>query len=376
MAARSAISSLIAILFVSLQISSACGFEPRKGGSPLYFLEPGEKVILDKCRALSQHSYECDVFDPKIRTALLAEQFKKMSIATRSKYSEYFIQIAHFEFTKGGNSVSVRNGNVDRVSVGMKGTRLYASISFPDLSDPFISQPDVRGPEPQAPPPSRSNARIDCPPGSSQTCQWCKNNPDQASNSVCSQYTAGAATARAFPSCYSGPALVYTDAGGNCLNFSALKEGDTFLYRGVPITYSAAHSGSFAEMVREQYDVKRDAKQTGSAQSPATIPMASKSNSSQSSGTKTYVDTDGSPCVSISHKNSDRWKNTSNSISIRHNYTITNKCEFDFSLTLLSGDGGKFLTGVQKRNSRNWFCTEDFEVNQDCKGGIVSMEVK
>lgn len=176
---------------------------------------------------------------------------------------------------------------------------------------------------PSAPPPSpkpKQNVNIVCPPGSSQACQWCKNNPEQASSSICTQYTASAAQARSFPSCYAGPTLVYTDASGKCVNFAALKDGDSFMYRGVPITYRTGHSGTFAEMVQEQYNVKQEAQPAaaGRAAQPQAHESARKTEANSArkqptSGKCVPVDENGAPCVS------------GPAMETRYSYTIRNE---------------------------------------------------
>lgn len=106
---------------------------------------------------------------------------------------------------------------------------------------------------PRNPKPQRGD--IACTDGSN-LCRACQEYND-SSNPLCKKYASARSTGQSFPSCYVGPNVVYTDATGKCLDFKKMNDGDTFYYKGVPIRYVKGHSGTFDEMVREQYDINK-----------------------------------------------------------------------------------------------------------------------
>lgn len=137
---------------------------------------------------------------------------------------------------------------------------------------------------------------IVCGPGASPVCTWCLKNPENADSSVCAKFKKANVGETDLPTCYQGPRLEYTDSSGQCLNFKALKDGDTFFYLGVPIVYHAGHSGKFEEMVKEQYDVNRGG-QNVAVPRPSQVPVVSKPSGSAQGQCMEINPSTGQPCV-------------------------------------------------------------------------------
>jgi hypothetical protein len=102
-----------------------------------------------------------------------------------------------------------------------------------------------------------------------------------------------------------------------------------------------------------------------SALAPALTPTA------PSRARKRYRDAKGNACVAVVGSLAERMRDRSGTPFVKYNYTISNSCASSFTLNIPFDRDAYGKVAIGPRGKIDWFCTEGYPGNTDCKGGIA-----